>query len=44
MSNPPPKKKLRSDDKIYLIEYSNHQIVGAKLPSKRQVFTSVFLQ
>lgn len=42
MSNQPPSKILRSDNKIYMIEYSTHQIVGAKLPSKRQVLQVFF--
>lgn len=37
MSSQPPKKRLRSDDTYYLIGPSNHQIVGAKLPSNRQI-------
>lgn len=36
-----PSKKLRSDSELYLVGYENHQIVGAKLPSNRQVL-SVF--
>lgn len=42
MSNSPPKKVLRSDDEIYLIKHKAHQIVGAKLPSNRQIL-QVFL-
>lgn len=41
-SSEPPKKKLRSDDKIDLIGQVNHQIVGAKLPSNRQVLSVFF--
>lgn len=37
-----PKKRLRSDDKIFLIENMKHQIVGAKLPSNRQVLQVFF--
>lgn len=39
MSSPPPKKKLRSSDKCSIIGSVNHQIVGAKLPSNRQVLS-----
>lgn len=42
MSSAPPKKKLRSDNKIYLIGNMEHQIVGAKLPSKLQVLQVFF--
>lgn len=35
-------KKLRSDTKIYILERIEHQIVGSKLPSNRQVL-GVFL-
>lgn len=37
MTDIPPKKILRSDDKLFLIGNKSHQIVGAKLPSNRQV-------
>lgn len=42
MSDEPPKKVLRSSQNVFLIEHTTHQIVGAKLPSNRQVL-QVFL-
>lgn len=42
MSDIPAKKKLRSEDNIFLIKNSTHQIVGAKLPSNRQVLQVFF--
>lgn len=38
----PPRKRLRKDDNIYLIGNVNHQILGAKLPSNRQVLSVFF--
>lgn len=38
----PSKKKLRSVDKDYLIGEVNYQIMGAKLPSNRQVLSVLF--
>lgn len=37
-----PKKRLRKDDDIYLVGCINHQILGAKLPSNRQVLSVYF--
>lgn len=42
MSENQSKKRLRSDDHIFLIERSTHQIVGSKLPSNRQVLQVFF--
>ena len=42
MAKLPPKKKLRSGNRIYLIDTVEHQIVGSKLPSKRQVLQVLF--
>lgn len=38
----PQKKRLRKDDDLYLIGNINHQILGAKLPSYRQVLSVFF--
>lgn len=37
-----PQKKLRSNTELYILGHTDHQIVGFKLPSNRQVL-SVFL-
>lgn len=37
-----PRKRLRKDDDIYLVGCTNHQILGAKLPSNRQVLSVYF--
>lgn len=37
-----PKKRLRKDDDLYLIGSIDHQILGAKLPSNRQVLSVFF--
>lgn len=42
MAPTPPEKKLRSYSKVYILGHCEHQIVGSKLPSNRQVL-SVFL-
>lgn len=45
MSSPeyqPPKKRLRKDDEVYLVGKLDHQILGAKLPSNRQVLCTFF--
>lgn len=38
----PPKKRLRKDSNAYLIGSVDHQILGAKLPSNRQVLSVYF--
>lgn len=38
----PPKKRLRKDSSIYLVGNIDHQILGAKLPSNRQVLSVYF--
>lgn len=35
-------KHLRKDDEIYLVGFTEHQILGAKLPSNRQVLSVYF--
>lgn len=42
VENTPGKKRLRKDDEIYLVGYISHQILGAKLPSNRQVLSVLF--
>lgn len=39
MALQPPQKKLRSDTEIYILGHTEHQIVGSKLPSNRQVLS-----
>lgn len=38
----PPRKRLRKDGDIFLIGHSTHQILGAKLPSIKQVLAVFF--
>lgn len=38
----PPAKKFRFQSELYLIGHENHQLVGAKLPSNRQVLSVFF--
>lgn len=42
MSEHNTKKRLREDTKVFLIGHTQHQIVGAKLPSNRQVLSVFF--
>lgn len=36
------RKRLRKDDEVFLIGYPSHQILGAKLPSNKQVLAVFF--